>query len=71
MHFSYSEAFGPIPEAYHTLLLDVMQGDQTLFVSADETLASWELYTPVLNAHRAIHSYPAGSWGPKEAENLH
>ncbi len=70
MHFSYSEAFGPIPEAYYTLLLDVMQGDQTLFVSADETLASWKLYTPVLNAHRAIHSYPAGSWGPKEAEKL-
>ncbi len=70
MHFSYSEAFGPIPEAYYTLLLDVMQGDQTLFVSADETLASWELYTPVLNAHRAVHSYPAGSWGPKEAEKL-
>jgi len=70
MHFSYSEAFGPIPEAYHTLLLDVMQGDQTLFVSADETLASWKLYTPVLNAHRAVHSYPAGSRGPKEAEKL-
>ncbi|HZK77187.1 MAG TPA: glucose-6-phosphate dehydrogenase, partial [Candidatus Kapabacteria bacterium] len=70
MHFSYSEAFGPIPEAYHTLLLDVMRGDQTLFVSADETLASWQLYTPVLQAHRAIHNYPAGSWGPKEAEAL-
>ncbi len=70
MHFSYSEAFGPIPEAYHTLLLDVMRGDQTLFVSADETLASWQLYTPVLHAHRAVHPYPAGSWGPKEAEKM-
>ncbi|HET6402833.1 MAG TPA: glucose-6-phosphate dehydrogenase [Candidatus Kapabacteria bacterium] len=70
MHFSYADAFGPIPDAYYTLLRDVMLGDQSLFVSADETLASWKLYTPVLNAHRAIHPYPAGSWGPKEAEKL-
>ncbi len=70
MHFSYADAFGPIPDAYYTLLRDVMLGDQSLFVSADETLASWKLYTPVLNAHRSIHSYPAGSWGPKEAEEL-
>ncbi len=70
MHFSYSEAFGPIPEAYHTLLLDVMEGDQTLFVSADETLASWKLYTPVLHTHHTIYPYPAGSWGPEQAEAL-
>jgi glucose-6-phosphate 1-dehydrogenase len=47
-----------------------MVGDQSLFVSADETLESWKLYTPVLNAHRSVHPYPAGSWGPKEAEEL-
>ncbi len=70
MHFSYSEAFGPIPEAYHTLLLDVMRGDQTLFVSADETLESWKLYTPVLHHHHDLHFYPAGSWGPEQAEKL-
>jgi glucose-6-phosphate 1-dehydrogenase len=70
MHFSYADAFGPIPDAYYTLLRDVMLGDQSLFVSADETLASWKLYTPVLNAHRSVHPYPAGSWGPKEAEEL-
>jgi glucose-6-phosphate 1-dehydrogenase len=70
MHFSYNEAFGPMPDAYYTLLRDVMLGDQSLFVSADETLASWKLYTPVLNAHRSLHNYPAGSWGPKEAEAL-
>ena len=70
MRFSYADAFGPIPDAYYTLLRDVMLGDQSLFVSADETLESWKLYTPVLNAHRSIHSYAAGSWGPKEAEEL-
>ena len=65
MRFSYAEAFGPMPEAYHTLLLDVMQGDQTLFVSAEETLESWKLYTPVLHHHHELQFYPAGSWGPK------
>ncbi|MDP4197962.1 MAG: glucose-6-phosphate dehydrogenase [Bacteroidota bacterium] len=65
MNFSYAEVFGPLPEAYHTLLLDVLRGDQTLFVSADETLASWELYTPVLERQHMMHPYPAGSWGPK------
>ncbi len=70
MHFSYADAFGPLPEAYHTLLVDVLQGDQTLFVSADENDASWKLYTPVLNAKHTLYSYPAGSWGPKEVERL-
>ncbi|HEY3876095.1 MAG TPA: glucose-6-phosphate dehydrogenase, partial [Candidatus Kapabacteria bacterium] len=68
MHFSYADAFGPMPDAYYTLLLDVMQGDQTLFVSAEETLASWKLYTPVLKHHPPLHFYPAGSWGPRRGE---
>ena len=70
MHFSYAEAFGPLPDAYHTLLVDVLQGDQTLFVSADETAASWKLYTPVLKSEHPIYPYPAGSQGPKEADKL-
>ncbi len=65
MHFSYSEAFGALPDAYHTLLHDVMLGDQTLFVSSDEMLASWKLYTPVLKRKHTLHFYPAGSWGPE------
>ena len=65
MNFSYADAFGPLPDAYHTLLRDVLQGDQTLFVSTEETLASWKLYTPVLARKHTIHSYAAGSWGPE------
>ena len=38
-------------------------------VSAEETLASWKLYTPILNAHRSLHNYPA-ALAPKEAEEL-
>ena len=70
MHFDYAEAFGPLPEAYHTLLLDILKGDQTLFVSADESIASWQLYTPILKASHTVYPYPAGSWGPKQAEHL-
>ncbi len=67
LHFRYSEAFARIPEAYQTLLLDVLQGDQTLFVHADEVEASWALYAPLLDGRRAVFPYPAGTWGPREA----
>jgi glucose-6-phosphate 1-dehydrogenase len=70
LHFRYSEAFAPLPAAYHTLLLDVMIGDPTLFVSSRWVEASWGLYTPVLEAPPPLHPYAAGSWGPKEADQL-
>jgi glucose-6-phosphate 1-dehydrogenase len=70
LDFQYQQAFGSIPDAYETLLLDVLQGDQTLFVHADETEAAWQLYTPLLEHDLQIHSYSAGSWGPAEAEDL-
>jgi glucose-6-phosphate 1-dehydrogenase len=51
MNFRYSSAFGgSVPEAYETLLLDAMLGDQTLFARADFVEASWALITPVLDA---------------------
>ncbi len=71
LDFQYAEAFGPLPEAYETLLLDVLTGDQTLFVHAEETEASWELYTPLLEgADLPVHPYLAGAWGPPEARRL-
>jgi glucose-6-phosphate 1-dehydrogenase len=70
LRFRYSEVHGPLPEAYETLLEDVMRGDATLFVRADETEAAWALYTPILEAKPAPFPYPAGSWGPKEACRL-
>ena len=66
LDFAYNEAFGTLPEAYQTLLLDVMMGDQTLFVHADEVEASWELYAPLLDGRRAVYPYAAGTWGPAE-----
>lgn len=70
LHFRYSEAFKAIPEAYETLLLDVIQGDPTLFVSDDWVEASWKLYTPVLQNKPKVLPYAAGSWGPAAADAL-
>jgi len=68
--FRYGDVFGPIPDAYQTLLLDVLKGDQTLFVHADEVEASWGLYTPLLRAELPVHPYEAGTWGPRKAMAL-
>ncbi len=70
LHFLYSEAFGPLADAYQTLLLDLMRGDQTLFVRADEVEAAWRIYGPVLAHPPPLHRYPAGTWGPGIARRL-
>jgi glucose-6-phosphate 1-dehydrogenase len=70
LHFRYAEKFKPLPEAYETLLLDVILGDATLFVRDDWVEASWELYTPLLENRPPVIPYPAGSWGPAEADAL-
>jgi len=70
LDFRYAARFPNMPEAYETLLLDVLEGDQTLFVHADEVEQSWKLYSPVVAAPTPIHDYPAGTWGPPEATHL-
>ena len=71
LQFRYSDVFGPhIHDAYETLLLDMLSGDQTLFVRSDEVEEAWRLYTPLLENKHDINSYPAGSWGPSESEQL-
>jgi glucose-6-phosphate 1-dehydrogenase len=64
LFFDYEAAFEAIPDAYETLLHDVMIGDQTLFVRADEVVESWRVYDPLLDADLEVHPYPAGTWGP-------
>ena len=66
---------GDSPEAYERLLLDTMIGDATLFIRHDEAEHSWMFFDPILNAWhdedpRFVPQYPAGTWGPKEAEAL-
>ena len=70
LHFDYAEAFKAIPEAYQTLLLDVLRGDQTLFVHAEEVEVAWTLFTPLLDGAVGVLPYPAGSDGPLEAGKL-
>jgi len=70
LHFRYSEVFEPLPEAYETLLFDVLKGDPTLFVRDDWVEDSWRLYTPLLVKGLPVHPYAAGTWGPAEADRL-
>jgi glucose-6-phosphate 1-dehydrogenase len=70
LHFNYEEEFKFLPEAYQTLLLDVMRGDQTLFVHGDEVETSWRMYSPLLNRPERPHPYAAGTWGPPEAAGV-
>lgn len=76
MDFSYAEAFGETAApAYETLLLDVMIGEATLFTRSDEVEAAWKIIDPLLNyweqhSPNPMPTYPAGSWGPAEADRL-
>jgi glucose-6-phosphate 1-dehydrogenase len=70
LHFRYAEAFAPLADAYETLLLDVLRGDQTLFVRSDWVETSWRVYAPVLENRPVVHSYAAGTWGPSAADQL-
>ncbi|MGI0071976.1 MAG: glucose-6-phosphate dehydrogenase [Thermoplasmata archaeon] len=70
MKFHYADVFGALPDGYETLLTDVMLGDPTLFVRADEVEEAWRLYQPLLDHPPPLASYPAGSWGPAAADEL-
>ena len=75
MDFSYRTAFGARERsAYATLLNDCMRGDATLFDRADGVEAAWAFVDPILKAwqdqRRSVPIYSAGSWGPREADEL-
>ena len=76
MDFRYGATFGEAsPEAYERLLLDVMAGDATLFMRRDAVEASWAWVTAIQDAwkqggSRWLPEYPAGTWGPLEADKL-
>ncbi|HUE85716.1 MAG TPA: glucose-6-phosphate dehydrogenase [Vicinamibacterales bacterium] len=77
MKFRYAEAFGveEPPRAYAWLLLDVMQGDQTLFARADWIDKAWQIVDPIIERWMSeppvdFPNYAAGSVGPISAEEL-
>jgi glucose-6-phosphate 1-dehydrogenase len=65
LEFHYADAFGRLPDAYETLIADLLVGDQTLFVRGDETEEAWRILEPALDLNDEPVPYPAGSWGPE------
>jgi glucose-6-phosphate 1-dehydrogenase len=76
MLFDYTESYASgTPEAYETLLLDIMEADSTLFMRADQVEAAWNVLMPIINAWENNPSvnfpnYAAGMQGPEDAEAL-
>ncbi len=76
MNFSYREAFGGTSRsAYATLVNDCLRGDATLFDRGDSVEAAWSIVDPILDVWSAartgtVPTYPAGTWGPKESDQL-
>jgi len=76
MDFTYGSAFQvDSPDAYETLILDVLLGDASLFTRADEVEEAWGIVDPVITAWAEMPppdfpNYEAGTWGPEAADDL-
>ncbi|MBF6051861.1 glucose-6-phosphate dehydrogenase [Streptomyces eurocidicus] len=74
MDFAYGESFTESsPEAYERLILDVLLGDANLFPRLKEVELSWQILDPIeryWDTHGKPASYPAGTWGPVEADEM-
>ncbi|MGW7672594.1 glucose-6-phosphate dehydrogenase, partial [Streptomyces sp. NPDC054775] len=74
MDFAYGESFTESsPEAYERLILDVLLGDSNLFPRTEEVELSWKILDPIeeyWDAHGKPAQYPAGTWGPREADEM-
>ncbi|WP_407883869.1 glucose-6-phosphate dehydrogenase, partial [Scytonema sp. NUACC26] len=76
MDFCYADYFGSTPSTgYETLLYDCAIGDATLFQRADNVELGWGIVKPILDVWSALPTrdlpnYAAGSWGPKDADEL-
>src|SRR2546421_843298 len=76
MDFAYEDYFGDTPSTgYERLLHDCMVGDATLFQRADQVEAGWAVVDPIQKAWQEepapkFPNYQAGSWGPKETDEL-
>jgi len=76
MDFQYRSTFGGVSrDAYSTLINDCIRGDATLFDRADSVEAAWALVDPILRTWQGASpppfpNYPAGSEGPRAADDL-
>ena len=71
---TFAEALGAdivMPDAYERLIMDVVRGDQTLFMRGDEVEAAWEWIDPLTAAWAESSEkpapYDAGGSGPEDA----
>lgn len=71
---SFRRGNEPLNDAYEDLLLDIINGDRSLFLSYQEIEQAWRVIDPVLQAWTRngddLHPYPAGTWGPAAADRL-
>lgn len=74
LNLSYADVYEQMPDAYESLILDVIQGDKSLFIRADELAAAWDVFTPVLSDLESCtiqpQGYAFGSDGPQSAAAL-
>lgn len=74
LNASYREVHEKPLDAYETLLLDVIEGDRSLFIRFDEVEWAWRVMDPIVRhwsqEREFIHTYPAGTWGSEEANRL-
>ena len=76
LNFRFREKFaGPMPEAYQRLLLDVINGDPSLFARSDEVEAAWSIVDPIQAAwdeaaQPPLLLYEPGEWGPAAADGM-
>ena len=76
MDFRYGQSFGGrLADAYTRLILDCMLGDPTLYARGDSVDVAWSLITPIhegwaSNKRSKVCEYPAGTWGPEEADQM-
>ena len=72
LDMSFAESFDVRnPDAYERLVMDVVRGNQTLFMRRDEVEAAWNWIDPIQNARaenrQDAQAYTAGTWGPSSA----
>ncbi|WP_340694476.1 glucose-6-phosphate dehydrogenase [Hydrogenobacter thermophilus] len=59
-----------LPEAYETLILDIVEGDRSLFIRGDEVEIMWEIVEPIMDDKIEVYTYKQGSLGPEKAHRL-
>lgn len=69
MTFKYSDSFHRMHEleGYERLILEAMEGDQSLFTRSDEIDRVWEVATPLLDNPPPVEFYEPATWGPEHA----